>query len=113
MAHNVVDQDVIAMLKVGNDKVFFVKDFVEKISQPTFTSLSEFENVLDPWPVTDWQSVFNVIKGFVCCIQKYDVGVRLQASLLEAMPVGLLHFLQKNLAQLYDHIVDVYNADVK
>jgi hypothetical protein len=48
MAHNVVDQDVIAMLKVGNDKGFFVLDFAEKISKPTFTSLSEFENVLDP-----------------------------------------------------------------
>jgi hypothetical protein len=41
------------------------------------------------------------------------VGVRLQASLLKAMPVGFLHFLQKNLAHLDDHIVEVDNAVVK
>lgn len=111
VADYVVNQDVVAMLKVDQGRVFVEESDERQVFIPAVIfSIVEFEDVLDEGPVTNWE--FNMIKSLVGCVQKPDVSIRLETTFFKAMPVSHLHFQQVHRAHLNDYIVEFDYAGV-
>ena len=63
VADYVVYQDVVGKLKLGQVGVFVLE------AQVKYAWIWEIllEDILDLWPVTDWE--VNFIKGLICCVK--------------------------------------------